>query len=178
MDLLFWLVDPLPQEPGKVSGWLACRLCPPSRAKCLILQPCLTNWQAGHGICDPGCRRPSAPAAGSPSQGRIWLFAGEVAAAWWPRPARRCQGGGRPGGRGPPRPGRRTLAVPVGKHPGQRLVLETAGPQLVVHEAGGPLGFRQARMAVLQQQGLARRGQAGVMKREPPPANNPPAGSG
>ena len=108
-------------------------------------------------------------------QGRIWLPAEGWPAAWWPRPARRCQGGGRPE-HGPPRPGRRRRpgGLPVGKHPGQRLVLEISWPQLVVHEAGRPLGFRQARMAVLQQRACSP-SVTGWRDEAQPPPTNPPA---
>ncbi|MNF96438.1 hypothetical protein D3C84_792290 [compost metagenome] len=66
--------------------------------------------------------------------------------------------------------GEHPLPVPVRQDLGQGFALEAPGPALVVFEAGGALGHRQARMAVLQQERLqAGGGLAGVIEGEPPP---------
>ncbi|MNJ55417.1 hypothetical protein D3C77_509030 [compost metagenome] len=66
--------------------------------------------------------------------------------------------------------GEHPLPVPVRQDLGQGFALEAPGPALVVFEAGGALGHRQARMAVLQQERLqSGGGLAGVIESEPPP---------
>ncbi|MNC43397.1 hypothetical protein D3C75_922540 [compost metagenome] len=66
--------------------------------------------------------------------------------------------------------GEHPLPVPVRQYQGQGFLLEASGPALIVGESGGPLGLRQARMAVLQQERLQPGGGlAGVIEGEPPP---------
>lgn len=178
MDFLFWLVSPLPQEPGKGIGLACVQIVSAIQSQVFDIAALLYQL-ASEGMefvipvaGDPLHRQPGIPKPGgeirlSP-QGRGPQHGGHGLAVV-AKAACGLAGAGIV-----VQVGEDALAVPVGKHPDQGLALETPGPGFIVSDAGRTFTSRQPGVAVLQQQGLQpRRGVAGVMKREPPPSEYP-----
>ena len=145
MTLLFWLVDPLPQEPGKGVRLAGVQVVPAIQSQVIDIAALLDQLasQAMEFVI---------PAAGDPAHRQSGMAqpGDEIRLFGQRRGAQHgCDGralvaqaaGCLAGTGGLVQIGEHPLPVPVCQDLGQGFALEAPGPALVVFEAGGALGY-------------------------------------
>ena len=141
MTLLFWLVDPLPQEPGKGVGLAGVQVVPAIQSQVIDIAALLDQLasQAMEFVI-PAAGDPAHRQSGMAQPGdEIRLFA-KGGGAQHGRDGRAlvAQAAGRLAGTGGlVEIGEHPLPVPVRQYQGQGFLLEAPGPALIVGEPGG-----------------------------------------